>query len=211
MKTKAFDNFPDEYDIWFDKESLIYKLELKVIKEMVPEKGEGIEIGSGTGRFSIPLGIRIGVEPSLPMGNIAVQKGLDVIGGIAESLPLRSESFDFVLFNTVICFFDSPEMAFLESYRILRPGGLVLVGFIDRESYLGNIYNEEKEESKFFKDADFYSIPEISRILTKSGYGSLEYAQTLIFDRKSNTLSEKISSGYGEGSYVVIKGYKKIL
>ncbi len=211
MKTKAFDNFPDEYDIWFDKEGLIYKLELKVIKEMVPEKGKGIEIGSGTGRFSIPLGIRIGVEPSLPMGNIAAQKGLDVIGGIAESLPLKSESFDFVLFNTVICFFDSPEMAFLESYRILRPGGLVLIGFIDRESYLGNIYNEEKEESKFFKDADFYSISEISRILTESGYGSLEYAQTLIFDIKSNILSEKISSGYGKGSYVVIKGYKKIV
>ncbi len=208
MKTEAFNNFPDEYDIWFDKESSIYNLELKVIKEMLPEKGEGIEIGSGTGRFSIPTGIRIGVEPSLPMGNIAVRKGLEVIGGIAESLPLRSESFDFVLFNTVICFFDSPEKAFLESYRILRPGGAVLVGFIDRESYLGDIYNKGKEKSKFFKDADFYSAPETSRILTESGYESLEYAQTLIFDRKNNTLSEKISGGYGQGSYVVIKGYK---
>ena len=131
MKIEAFNNFPDEYDIWFEKESSIYKLELEVIKKMLPQNGNGIEIGSGTARFSIPTGIRIGVEPSLPMGNIAVGKGLDVVGGIAESLPIKSESFDFVLFNTVICFLDSLERAFFESYRILHRGGAILVGFIN--------------------------------------------------------------------------------
>ncbi|MEN8222451.1 MAG: class I SAM-dependent methyltransferase [Acidobacteriota bacterium] len=208
-KINAFDSFPDEYDAWFDNESSIYDLELKVIKNMLPQKGKGIEIGSGTGRFSLPIGIKIGVEPSHPMGVIAAGKGLGVIGGIAESLPVKSESFDFVLYNTVICFFDSLRLAFLESYRVLRPGGNVIVGFIDRESYLGDIYNREKDKSRFFKDAGFYSVPEISSILNTSGYHSLEYAQTLIFDKSNKTLSDKISNGYGEGSYVTVKGYKK--
>jgi len=208
VKIEPFNNFPVEYDEWFDKEGQIYELELKVIKDLIPKVGKGLEVGSGTGRFSIPTGIEIGVEPSLPMGNIAVGKGLDVIGGIAESLPLRSEIFDFILYNTVICFLDSLKLSFLESFRVLRPGGSVVVGFIDRESYLGNIYEREKDKSKFFRDADFYSVPEIIRVLTGSGYKSLEFAQTLIFDRSNNSMSEKISGGYGDGSFVVIKGYK---
>ena len=207
-KTKAFNSFANEYDAWFEKESLIYELELKVVKGMLVEKGKGIEIGSGTGRFSLPNNIRIGIEPSLQMGKIAVEKGIEVICGSAESLPVKSESFNFVLYNTVLCFFDSLRMSFLESYRILRPGGAIITGFIDKESYLGKIYNKKKEESRFFGGANFYSVPEISRILTESGYESLEYAQTLIFDLSNNSLSEKISAGYGEGSFVVIKGYK---
>ncbi len=209
MKIEPFNNFPAEYDEWFDKEGQIYELELKAIKDLIPKVGKGLEVGSGTGRFSIPTGIKIGIEPSHPMGKISAGKGLSIILGIAESLPLRSESFDFILYNTVICFLDSLRLSFLESFRVLRPGGSVVVGFIDRESYLGNIYNREKDKSKFFKDAIFCSVPELSKILTESGYESLEYGQTLIFDINNGSLSDKISSGYGEGSYVVIKGYKK--
>lgn len=208
-KIEAYDNFSEEYEAWFDTERSIYESEKRVIKKMLPQHGKGIEIGSGTGRFSLPVGIKTGVEPSVPMGVIAAKKGLKVIAGIAESLPVRSESFDFALYNTVVCFLDSLKLSFLECYRILRPGGSIVVGFIDRESYLGKIYNMGKDKSRFFKDAIFYSVSEISETLTESGYRSLEYAQTLIFEERNRSFSEKISSGFGKGSYVVIKGYKK--
>jgi len=209
VKTSSFNNFASEYDSWFDNNESVYKMELEAIKQLIPVSGKGVEIGAGTGRFSIPVGIKIGVEPSFPMGVIAARKGLEVIAGIAESLPIRSESFDFVLYNTVICFLDSLKLSFLESYRVLRTGGSIIVGFIDRESYLGESYNGGKAKSRFFRDAIFYSVTEISEILTESGYRSFEYAQTLMFEEENRSFSEKILSGFGKGSYVVVKGYKK--
>ncbi len=207
-KTDQFNSFAEEYEEWFDKERKTYEMELDAVRKLLPEKGKGIEIGSGTGRFSLPTGIRIGVEPSHSMGRIALEKGLDVIEGVAESLPVVSNSFDFVLFNTVICFLDSLRSSLLECYRILRPGGVVLVGFIDKESYLGNIYNKKKDDSRFFKKAVFYSVPEVKMLLEESGYHSFEFVQTLIHGKKDKFISEKILSGYGVGSYVVIKGIK---
>jgi hypothetical protein len=34
------------------------------MKQALPSEGTGIEIGSGSGRFSAPLQIKFGVEPS---------------------------------------------------------------------------------------------------------------------------------------------------
>lgn len=69
--------------------------------------GTGLEVGVGTGRFSIPLGIGIGVEPSRAMAEIAHQRGIRVVQAPGERLPFRTEQFDFALLLTVICFVDS--------------------------------------------------------------------------------------------------------
>ncbi|MBW2217209.1 MAG: methyltransferase domain-containing protein [Deltaproteobacteria bacterium] len=50
--------------------------------------------------------------------------------GIAEKLPIRSETFDYALFVTTICFLDSLDQAFSEAFRILKPKGIVVIGFI---------------------------------------------------------------------------------
>jgi len=82
----VFEHFVNEYEEWFLKHKFAYLSELKAVKALLPE-GRGVEIGVGTGRFAVPLKIKIGVEPSKRMGKIARRRGILVIEGTAENLP----------------------------------------------------------------------------------------------------------------------------
>ena len=80
-------------------------------------------MGIGTGRFAVPLAIKYGIESCKRMRDIAITKGIDVIDGVAEDLPLDNDSFDYVLMITTICFLDDIEKALSEAYRIIRKIG----------------------------------------------------------------------------------------
>jgi len=53
----------------------------------------GLEVGVSTGRFAVPLGIRIGVEPANAMAEIARKRGIEVYDAKGEKLPFDDESF----------------------------------------------------------------------------------------------------------------------
>ena len=127
----------------------------------MPRSKNGIEIGVGSGRFAAPFAIKLGVDPSKELGKIAQKRGIEVIEGVAESLPFPDSQFDFVLMVTTICFLDDIETAFNEIYRVLKSDGSLIIGFIDVKSPLGKFYNEHKNESKFYKYAKFYSVNEV--------------------------------------------------
>ena len=74
----AFDQHASEYDRWFDEHDLIYQSEVNALRKCIPRGGNGIEIGIGSGRFSVPFGIRLGVEPSRAMSYIAHGRGVTV-------------------------------------------------------------------------------------------------------------------------------------
>lgn len=209
MNTSPFNNSTSEYDSWFDKNKSVYNQELETIRQLIPESGRGVEIGAGTGRFTAPSGIKIGIEPSLEMGLYAKARGLEVIGGVAESLPLLSGTFDFVLFVTVICFLDSFQRSVDEAFRILKKNGALIIAFIEKDSYLGKFYERKKEKDKFYEKSRFFSVKEVNDVMKRCGFASFEYRQTLIYDKKKDKFTDKILEGSGEGSFIVIKGFKK--
>ena len=73
--------------------------------------------------------------------------GIDVRAGVAEDLPFGDGAFDFVLMVTTICFLDDVPKAFREARRVIRPGGSIVIGFIDRESTLGKEYERGRSGS----------------------------------------------------------------
>ena len=89
---------------------------------------------------------------------IACDRGLEVVKGVAETLPFGHSKFDFTLIVTTICFLDNIKAAFMEASRILKPGGCLVIGFIDKDSPIGKLYQQHKEDSVFYKLADFYSV-----------------------------------------------------
>ena len=95
-KTQPFEEYVLQYEEWFEKNRYVYESELQATRIQLPKDGKGLEIGVGSGRFAAPLGIKVGVEPAGKMREIAKQRGIKVIDGVAENLPFDNEEFDWV-------------------------------------------------------------------------------------------------------------------
>jgi ubiquinone/menaquinone biosynthesis C-methylase UbiE len=207
-KVEPFDKHAREYEDWFARNKFAYESELLAIRRLLPENGEGIEIGVGSGRFAAPLGIKVGVEPSSKLRQIARKKGVKVVYGVAESLPFDDSRFDFALMITTICFLDSIETGFKEANRILKPGGCLIIGLIDKNSPVGKLYQQHKKNNVFYRIATFYSVDEVLCYLNEAGFKDFNFIQTIFHNLEEIKDVEPIKQGYGEGSFVVVKATK---
>ncbi|MBN2412851.1 class I SAM-dependent methyltransferase [candidate division KSB1 bacterium] len=207
---EPFDKYTMEYDSWFERHFIIYQSELLAVKKVIPFAGKGIEIGIGSGRFAIPLGINCGIEPSLKMSQLAAKRKLSVIKGVGEAIPFADETFDFVLLVTTICFLDDVERTLKEIHRILRRDGCIIIGFVDKKSKIGKQYQKNKHSNVFYRDARFYSTHDILVHLNKTGFSQFVFYQTLFNNLDVINQIEAVKSGYGDGSFVVIKAKKSI-
>lgn len=203
-KIAPFEDFSEEYDDWFVKNNDKYVAELRALRCFISADGEGLEVGVGSGKFADPLGIKTGVEPSQKMADKARKLGIHVLPGVAEDLPVSTSRFDFVLMVTTICFVDDLKKSFEEAFRVLIKDGFIVIGFIDKESELGKVYRANKDKSRFYNIAEFFSTQEVLSCLTEAGFWKFETKQTLF----SGNDSERIENGFGTGSFVVIKGQK---
>jgi SAM-dependent methyltransferase len=207
--TKPFDRFSREYEEWFVRYKAVYDSEVEALRGLLPGEAEkklrGLEIGVGSGLFASRLGIREGVDPSPVMARKARKRGIEVTSGVAEDLPFENESFDFTLMVTAICFVRDPGKALEEIWRVLKPGGSALFGFVDEDSPLGQSYLDHKEENIFYRDATFYGASEVMELLGKKGF-SLEAVRQTVFcmiDEVRNI--QKARDGHGTGGFVVIR------
>jgi len=207
-KIEAFDKYTEKYEDWFERNKFAFESELKTIKEQLPKSNNGLEIGVGSGRFAAALGIKTGIDPSEKMIEIAKKRGINVIKGVAENLPFYDSQFDFALMTTTICFVEDLETSFKEAYRVLKPNGVLIIGFIDRESPIGKKYQQRKEESVFYRVATFYTPDEVVSKLKKAGFKNFSFTQTIFHDLNEIKEIEPTKEGYGEGSFVVIKAIK---
>jgi SAM-dependent methyltransferase len=207
-RTQPFDEHSDAYDDWFDRNDLAYKSELEAVRALLPDYTRAVEVGVGTGRFAVPLGIDFGVEPSRAMAQLARSRGVRTVEGVAEDLPIENASLDLVLMVTTVCFVDDLRKSLGEANRILVDGGYLVIGFLDRGSELGRFYEEHKSESPFYEAADFRSAPELLDELSGAGFGELKWVQTISEHPGDLKELSSVSSGYGTGLFVVVRARK---
>ncbi len=207
-KTDPFDRYSDRYEAWFERHTAAYQSELDAVRRLWPAKVAGIEIGVGAGHFAAPLGIEVGVEPSAVMRTAAVRRGVHAIGGTAEHLPFPAKRFDAALMVTTICFVNDPARCIREMYRVLRPGGYAVIGFVDRESALGREYESNRESSVFYSEARFFSVSELVSLLTGVGFTDFEYCQTVFTHPGKMRVPDTVREGFGGGSFVVVRSRK---
>jgi len=207
-KTTPFDKHSDQYEEWFATYKYVFQSELAALRKVIPPEGTGIEIGVGSGIFAEPLGIGMGVEPSPAMRTRALERGIQVLDGVAEKLPFPEKEFDFAMMVTTICFVDDIAQSLREAYRILKDSGSLVIGYVDKNSPVGKDYLKYKEESVFYKDTVFFGTVELIKMLEETGFRIGEIYQT-VFGKldKINTVQEPVK-GYGKGSFVVIEAKK---
>ncbi len=203
----VFDQYSKKYDAWYDRNTFTYLSELEALKKVLPKQGAGLEIGVGTGRFAHPLGIMIGIDPSRNMVKMARQRGVDAWRGYGESLLFNKGVFDYAAIIITLCFLRFPQLVLKEVSRVLKPKGKIVVGIVDRDSFLGKFY--QKKNSLFYKSAKFFSIDEVTDLLKKAGFNKFSYYQT-IFDLPNKITSiQRPRKGFGKGGFVVIEAERK--
>ncbi|TJX13045.1 class I SAM-dependent methyltransferase [Tissierella creatinini] len=205
QKSNPFNTDVAEYEEWFKTNDKLLESELEAIRQLIPISGDGVEIGVGTGIFASRLGIRYGVEPSEKMAAEAMKKGVNVLYGVAEKIPVEDESYQFVLMVTVDCFLDDVPKAFSEVRRILMNNGIFIIAFLDKATPLGELYEQNKHQHKSYQNANFHTSTEIVSFLITAGFEIVDKRQTIY--SLENTLQE-IKIGVGEGVFAVIKAKK---
>ena len=103
--------------------------------------------------------------------------------GDCRNLPFDDASFDKLCSINTLYFWEEPEKYFLEMFRVVKPGGMVVVGFRDKEqmSKLNldqNVFNTYTQDDvvRLFLDAGFSE----AKIIEKEGkpfisYGAVGY------------------------------------
>jgi ubiquinone/menaquinone biosynthesis C-methylase UbiE len=144
VNTRYHDAAADEYDAKWgidfgDTGQEQVRLKLAKALGRIDEHGfgDGLEIGSGTGYFSLNL-LQLGVIERLTATDIspgmlqrlsttAAALGLEAetVATEAEELPFEDESFDIVFGHAVLHHIPDLDKAFAEFRRVLRPGGMI--------------------------------------------------------------------------------------
>jgi SAM-dependent methyltransferase len=210
-KTAPFELHHRRYDDWFVRHAAAYQSELLAVRALLPWQGLGLAIGVGTGRFAAPLGVQVGIDPAREVLDYATGRGITPVQAVAEALPFADDSFDYVLSVTTICFVDDASAMLSEAYRVLKPGGELVIGFIDRTSELGQHYLAHQAENVFYREATFYSTAEVEHLLHITGFSDPLWAQTLSKTLEEIREVEPLRSGYGQGAFVVVKANRPLL
>lgn len=195
------------YEAWFSRNPAVFDSEVAAIRELLPA-GTGFEVGIGTGLFAGRLGIRMGCDPSEEMLKVARSRGLTVYRCTGEHLPFPVGSFDYTLMVTTLCFLDDPHAVLRECWRVTKESGAIFIAFVDRESPVGKSYLAKASGSRFYRDARFYSVGQVERMLRETGFMVDGVRQTLFGPLSSIPEIQPAREGSGEGSFMVVRARK---
>lgn len=117
-------------------ETLIQKLQLS----LQPPPERIVDIGCGAGHHSLvlaeafPAAAIVGVDPYRPALEQALSerdetdaRRVGFIPGTIEALPFEDESTDLIWCFDMLCHTEEPVIALMECYRILQPGGTLML------------------------------------------------------------------------------------
>jgi len=212
-EVSPFDDLALDYDTWFDKEGKpIFAIEVLAFHEVLPSLPKPwFEVGVGSGRFAQALGIETGVDPSIKLLKMARRRGITTFLGRGEQELFDEGSFGTVFLIVTLCFLDSPLDVLKEAYRIMAPGGKIVLGLVLKESPCGKFYQQKKKQGhRFYKYATFYRYDEVAKLLEQGGF-SIEQVISTLFQRPDKVKGMELPQrGYSSSAgFTVIMAGKR--
>lgn len=185
----VFDGLAKDYDKWYKNGIGMFadRTETRLALELFsPRKGQNVlDVGCGTGNFSLKIaqmGCEVtGVDISAEMLKVAKKKSAGIEPKIrfqrmdVYDLKFPDNCFDGVFSMAAFEFVKEPEKAYNEMYRVLKPGGGLLIGTINPDSRWGQLYlSEDFRKNSVFKYADFKTIEDLKSLDRENIKGSGE-------------------------------------
>jgi ubiquinone/menaquinone biosynthesis C-methylase UbiE len=179
----------ERYDDWYRRPvGRVYDmLEKKAMGALLPDPTSGdrlLEVGCGTGHWSaffVERGFRVtGLDISARMVQIAREKrtrNAKFYQADAAAIPFADHAFDVVAAITLLEFVTDPRRVLREMARCVRDGGCILVGVLNRWSYLG--ISRKVRRTPLFRAATFFSSRAFRRLLSE--YGPTEVRSAACF------------------------------
>lgn len=223
-KKQIFDEWSDKYEQWFKTPlgRIVRKTELNLLIEFLnPQPGETIlDAGCGTGIFTtdfLEKGPKlVGMDISPKMLEVAAHKsrGLDFlpVNGNILALPFLDNYFDKVISNTAIEYIAEGEKAVSELFRVLKPGGTLIIATLNRLSPWAEERTDraKRGETDLYDKARFRSPQELMALAPIPG----KFKTVVHFfkdeDPEKAKVIEKegIEANLGTGAFLVAKWVK---
>ena len=183
MTEGVFDQNAASYDAWYDtpKGAAIFAEEVATLRPLLyglPRPW--LEVGVGSGRFAEALGIEFGIDPARQPLLLARDRGIAVVRGVGERLPIRDGSIGAVLLVVALCFVRDPAAVLREARRVLRADGGVVLGMVFAESPWGQHYRQLAAAGHpYYRQAHFFSRAELAALLAEAGLVSVDTRSAL--------------------------------
>ncbi|MFC1845029.1 class I SAM-dependent methyltransferase [Thermodesulfobacteriota bacterium] len=180
MAVKAFHDYAEEYDSWFE-DSPVYEIEMTALKSLHAEMDEPkFEIGVGPGRFASGLDIAFGIDPAWAPLTLASQREIKCCQALGEQLPVKDRIMGTIFVLFTLCFAADPQRIIWECSRVLKEGGLLVIGMIPSGSAWGRSLVSKKKAGHFlYRYATFYTIDTLKKWLTNANMSITEYNSSL--------------------------------
>jgi SAM-dependent methyltransferase len=195
---ERYDDLAVEYDVWYDANERLFEAEVAALQAIIPD-GYGLEVGAGSGRFMKALGIDRGIDPAKNMRQIAKTHEVLLDEGVAEDLPFPDGRFDYVAFLTSLEFVADKDTALTEAKRVLRPGGWLIIAFLNAASDEGRQLVDAQKDVPFFEYASFLTADQLMELIESHGFSCHTVSQVVGEDDTFEVLE-----GHGDGLYTVL-------
>ena len=175
-----------------------------------------LDVGTGTGRYALKLARRGATVTAIDQSpemlalaqNAACAEGLTIdfqLASLDNDLPFASDRFDFLICTLMLCHVPNLVHAIQEFYRVLQPGGhLLITAFHPEAIERGWRTMFRRPEAIYFLPNMLHTRADYLDALAATGFTVLKVIDALLNESPEGYISEALLQGNADMAFCLI-------